>query len=138
MTTQNQRTASKRKPYVREMKASWWQRLPFYRFYMLREGTSVPAVWFSLLLLAGLFSLRHGPESWEGFVNFLQNPIVMLINLIALLAALLHTKTWSELAPKASIIIVKDRKMGPEPIIAGFWGVTVVVTLVILAIALFL
>lgn len=138
MTTQNQRTASKRKPYVREMKANWWQRLPFYRFYMLREGTSVPAVWFSLLLLAGLFSLRHGPESWEGFVHFLQNPIVMLINLIALLAALLHTKTWFELAPKASIIIVKDRKMGPEPIIAGFWGVTVVVTLVILAIALFL
>jgi len=35
-------------------------------------------------------------------------------------------------------VIIKDRKMGPEPVIAGFWGVTVVVTLVILAIALFL
>ncbi|MBB6116970.1 fumarate reductase subunit C [Rahnella inusitata] len=136
MTTQS--TGSKRKPYVREMKANWWKSLPFYRFYMLREGTSVPAVWFSLLLLAGVFSLRNGPESWAGFVDFLQNPVVMLINLIALLAALLHTKTWFELAPKASIVIIKDRKMGPEPVIAGFWGVTVVVTLVILAIALFL
>jgi len=136
MTTQ--RTGSKRKPYVREMQANWWQRSPFYRFYMLREGTSVPAVWFSILLLAGIFSLRNGAESWSGFVHFLQNPVVMLINLIALLAALLHTKTWFELAPKASIIIVKDKKIGPEPIITGFWGVTIVVTLLILVIALFL
>ncbi|QQN34422.1 fumarate reductase subunit FrdC [Rahnella aceris] len=136
MTTQN--TGSKRKPYVREMKASWWKNLPFYRFYMLREGTAVPAVWFSLLLLAGVCSLRNGPESWAGFVNFLQNPVVLLINLIALLAALLHTKTWFELAPKASILVVKGKKMGPEPVIAGFWGVTIVVTLVVLVIALFL
>ncbi|TDS90786.1 fumarate reductase subunit C [Rahnella sp. BIGb0236] len=136
MTTQS--TGSKRKPYVRQMKASWWQSLPFYRFYMIREGTAVPAVWFSLLLLAGIFSLRNGAESWAGFVHFLQNPVVLLINLIALLAALLHTKTWFELAPKASIVVVKGKKMGPEPVIAGFWGVTLVVTLVVLAIALFL
>ena len=135
MTTQS--TGSKRKPYVREMKASWWKSLPFYRFYMLREGTAVPAVWFSLLLLAGVFSLRNGPESWAGFVHFLQNPVVMLINLIALLAALLHTKTWFELAPKAANIIVKDEKMGPEPIIKSLWAVTVVATIVILFVALY-
>lgn len=130
-------TPSKRKPYVREMKASWWQKSGFYRFYMLREGTAIPAVWFSLLLLAGVFSLKHGAESWASYLVFLQNPIVLLINVIALLAALLHTKTWFELAPKASIIIVKDQKMGPEPIIAAFWVVTAVVTLAILAFALF-
>ncbi|AVF36099.1 fumarate reductase subunit FrdC [Rahnella sikkimica] len=138
MTTRTQTQGSKRKPYVRKMPASWWQHSPFYRFYMLREGTSVPAVWFSILLLAGIFALRNGPESWAGFVHFLQNPVVMLINLIALLAALLHTKTWFELAPKASIVILKGKKMGPEPVITGFWCVTAVVTLVILAIALFL
>ncbi|WP_459177553.1 fumarate reductase subunit FrdC [Ewingella americana] len=130
-------TPSKRKPYVHEMKANWWKKSGFYRFYMLREGTAVPAVWFSLLLLAGLFSLKHGVESWASFVDFLQNPIVMVINLIALLAALLHTKTWFELAPKASIIIVKNQKMGPEPVIGAFWVITVIVTLAILAIALF-
>jgi len=51
---------------------------------------------------------------------------------------LLHTKTWFELAPKASIVVVKGKKMGPEPVITGFWGVTIVVTLVVLVIALFL
>ncbi|ALB68294.1 fumarate reductase subunit FrdC [Cronobacter dublinensis] len=128
---------SKRKPYVRTMEAGWWKQLPFYRFYMLREGTSVPAVWFSIVLIYGLFALKHGPESWAGFVGFLQNPVVVLINVITLLAALLHTKTWFELAPKAAIVVVKDEKMGPEPVIKGLWGVTVLVTIIVLFVALY-
>ncbi|AMO50921.1 fumarate reductase subunit C [Kosakonia oryzendophytica] len=128
---------TKRKAWVRPVPASWWKQLPFYRFYMLREGTAVPAVWFSIVLIYGLFALKHGPESWTGFVGFLQNPIVVVLNLISLAAALLHTKTWFELAPKATIIIVKDEKMGPEPVLKTLWAVTAVVTVVILFVALF-
>ena len=128
---------TKRKAYVRPMTSTWWKKLPFYRFYMLREGTAVPAVWFSIELIIGLFALKHDAESWMGFVAFLQNPVVVILNIIALAAALLHTKTWFELAPKAANIIVKDEKMGPEPIIKGLWAVTVVATVVILFVALF-
>ena len=85
---------TKRKAYVRPMTSTWWKKLPFYRFYMLREGTAVPAVWFSIELIIGLFALKHGAESWMGFVAFLQNPVVVILNIIALAAALLHTKTW--------------------------------------------
>lgn len=60
---------TKRKPYVRPM-TSTAEKLPFYRFYMLREGTAVPAVWFSIELIFGLFALKHGAESWMGFVGF--------------------------------------------------------------------
>lgn len=127
---------SKRKAYVRGMSPTWWKKLGFYRFYMLREGTAVPAVWFSIVLMFGVFALKNGPEGWANFVSFLQNPLVLLINIVALLAAALHTKTWFELAPKASIIVIKDEKMGPEPIIKGLWTVTVVVTVAVLAIAL--
>jgi fumarate reductase subunit C len=45
---------TKRKAYVRPMPSTWWKNLPFYRFYMLREGTAVPAVWFSLELMYGV------------------------------------------------------------------------------------
>lgn len=128
---------TKRKPYVRPMTATWWKKLPFYRFYMLREGTAIPAVWFSIVLIYGIFALKHGPESWAGFVGFLQNPIVALLNLIALAAALLHTKTWFELAPKAANIIIKNEKMGPGPVIKGLWGVTIVATVIILFVGLF-
>ncbi|HAJ2764518.1 TPA: fumarate reductase subunit FrdC [Escherichia coli] len=128
---------TKRKPYVRPMMSTWWKKLPFYCFYMLREGTAVPAVWFSIELIFGLFALKNGPEAWAGFVDFLQNPVIVIINLITLAAALLHTKTWFELAPKAANIIVKDEKMGPEPIIKSLWAVTVVATIVILFVALY-
>ena len=128
---------TKRKAWVRPVPSSWWKTLPFYRFYMLREGTAVPAVWFSLELIYGLFALKNGPESWSGFVTFLQNPVVLLLNLVALAAALLHTKTWFDLAPKASLIIIKDEKLGPEPVVRGLWIVTAIVTLAVLFIALF-
>jgi len=128
---------TKRKPYVRPMPSGWWKTLPFYRFYMLREGTAITTVWFSIVLIYGLFALKHGAESWEGYVAFLQNPIVVILNLITLAAALLHTKTWFELAPKAANIIIKDEKLGPQPIIKGLWVVTVLATVVILAVALF-
>ncbi|HIC7970719.1 TPA: fumarate reductase subunit FrdC, partial [Enterobacter ludwigii] len=101
------------------------------------EGTAVPAVWFSLELMYGVYALKHGPETWASFVGFLQNPIIVILNLIVLAAALLHTKTWFELAPKAANIIIKDEKMGPEPVIKGLWGVTILVTVVILFVALF-
>ncbi|WP_340611699.1 fumarate reductase subunit FrdC [Xenorhabdus bharatensis] len=127
---------TKRKPYTRGMEPTWWQKLGFYRFYMLREGTSVPTVWFSILVLYGLFALKAGPESWGGFVSFLQNPLVLLINIITLLAALLHTTTWFELAPKALNIIVKNEKMAPGPIIKLLWAFTIIATAVILGIAL--
>lgn len=75
---------TKRKPYVRPMTSTWWKKLPFYRFYMLREGTAVPAVSFSIELIFGLFALKNGPEAWAGFVDFLQNPVIVIINLTLL------------------------------------------------------
>lgn len=73
---------TKRKPYVRPMTSTWWKKLPFYRFYMVREGTAVPTVWFSIVLIYGLFALKHGAESWAGYIGFLQNPVVVILNLI--------------------------------------------------------
>jgi fumarate reductase subunit C len=61
---------------------------------------------------------------------------VLLINVVALLAALLHTKTWFDLAPKAANIVVNSEKMGPGPIVKTLWAVTVVASVVILAVAL--
>lgn len=127
---------SKRKPYRAPVSANWWRQLGFYRFYMLREGTAIPALWFSLELLFGLYALKDGPESWQSFVGFLQHPIVLLLNLATLAAALLHSKTWFELAPKAAIIMVKNEKLKPQPIIIVLWIVTLIVTLVVLWLAL--
>ncbi|GLR08046.1 fumarate reductase subunit FrdC [Mixta theicola] len=127
---------SKRKPYLAPVSASWWRQLAFYRFYMLREGTAIPALWFSLELIFGLYALKGGPESWARFVDFLQHPATLLLNLVTLAAALLHSKTWFELAPKAAILIVKGEKLKPQPMIIALWIVTLLVTLAALWLAL--
>ncbi|VTU07577.1 fumarate reductase subunit FrdC [Actinobacillus porcinus] len=83
---------SKRKKYVREITPTWWKSWDFYKFYMLREATALPTVWFCLVLLKGVFAL--GSNTFEtGFVEFLQNPIVVILNLISLAALLLHAFT---------------------------------------------
>ncbi|MBS9438839.1 fumarate reductase subunit FrdC [Photorhabdus noenieputensis] len=127
---------TKRKPYIRSMAPNWWQKLSFYRFYILRESTAVTTMWFSILLIYGLFALKGGAQNWDAFVTFLKNPVILLINLITLLGALLHTKTWFELAPKAANVVIKGEKMGPEPVIKLLWAVTIIVTTIILGIAL--
>lgn len=103
---------TKRKPYVRPMTSTWWKKLPFYRFYMVREGTAVPTVWFSIVLIYGLFALKHGAESWAGYVGFLQNPVVVVLNLITLCAALLHTKTGLSWRRKPPISLLRVKKWG--------------------------
>ncbi|MBP2169482.1 fumarate reductase subunit C [Erwinia toletana] len=128
---------TKRKPWIHSMPRNWWQQLGFYRFYMLREGTAIPALWFSIELIFGLYALKNGAESWTAFVGFLQHPVVLVLNIVALLAALLHSKTWFDLAPKAAIIVIKGEKMGPAPVVIALWLVMLLFTLAIVAIALF-
>ncbi len=124
---------TKRNAYHRPIAANWWQKSRFYRFYMLREGTSIPALWFSLVLIFGLFALKQGAASWDSFVTFLQHPVVLVLNVVALAAALLHSKTWFELAPKASVIIIGDKKLSAAPVIKGLWFVMILVSFALLA-----
>ena len=129
---------SKRNPWQAPVAASWWRNNGFYRFYMLREGTAIPALWFSIEMIFGLFALKRGAESWDVFIGFLQHPVVLFLNLVALAAALLHSKTWFELAPKAAVIVIKEKKLSPRPLIIGLWIAMAVISMAVLAAALLL
>ena len=86
-------TVSKRKKYVREITPTWWKSWDFYKFYMLREATAVPTVWFSLVLLYCVICLGKADGFVMNFIPFLQNPIVVILNIISLAALLLHAVT---------------------------------------------
>lgn len=116
--------ANKRKPYIREMDAGWWKKNPFYRFYMLRESTSI----FQVLVSLEFIYFLAAPAS---FFSLLHNPVVIMLNIIALLAMLLHTKTWFELAPKAVNGSEKQTKM----MVAALWAATIAASAIILMMA---
>lgn len=124
-------TESKRKKYVREVKPTWWKKLDFYKFYVLRESTSVPTVWFCLILFYGLVCLNNGTFQSD-FVSFLQNPLVVILNIITLGAVLLNSFTFFNMAPQMMNIVVKNERINIKLVSRLFWGITAFVSLLTL------
>lgn len=122
---------SKRKKYVREITPTWWKKLDFYKFYVLRESTAVPTIWFCLVLLYGLISLNNGTFATE-FVAFLKNPVVFILNIITLGAVLLNSFTFFNMAPQMATIIVKNERLDAKLVSRVFWGITAVVSILVL------
>lgn len=122
---------SKRKKYVREITPTWWKKLDFYKFYVLRESTAVPTIWFCLVLLYGLISLNNGTFATE-FVAFLKNPVVFILNIITLAAVLLNSFTFFNMAPQMATIIVKNERLDAKLVSRVFWGITAVVSILVL------
>ena len=93
---------SHRKPYIREVKKTWWLSNRAYIRYMVREGTAV----FSLLVSIELFVLcliafLYPNEGSAIIASVIQHPATIVFNIIALMAVLFHTVTWFNLMPKA-------------------------------------
>lgn len=124
--------ATKRKPYVQEVTSGWWKNNGFYKFYLLREGTSLFTIWFCLILLYGIFCLKDGIPGILNYVHFLQNPIILIINFFTLLAALLHSTTWFNLTPKAVNLIVKGKRLDSCVLVYTMWGITLIASLIVL------
>ncbi len=124
--------ASKRKKYVREVKPTWWKKLDFYKFYVLRESTAVPTIWFCLVLFYGLACLGKENGFVENFIPFLQNPLVVVLNIITLGAVLLNSFTFFGMAPQMMNVIVKNERIDVKLVSRVFWGITAFVSLLAL------
>ncbi|PSV53896.1 fumarate reductase subunit FrdC [Photobacterium sp. GB-50] len=125
---------SNRKPYVREMKRTWWKDSAFYRFYMIREATVLPLIFFTICLTFGLGSLVKGPEAWQSWLNFMANPVVILLNILALAGSLFHAFTYFNMMPQVVPIRIKGKLLDKKIIILAQWAVVAVITLFVLAI----
>ena len=126
---------SARNTYVRPM-AGWYRRNPRFMAYILREGTSVFVALYAVILLWGLTALSAGPESFERWLAFLASPLSVLLHLVILAAAVYHSYTWFQVAPKATpALMLGTKKLPDSAIIGGGYVACVVVSLVILVIA---
>lgn len=123
-------TATKRKAYVREMKANWWTKHGFYKMYMAREATCLATVWFCLVLLYGIISIVT--KDADDFVEFLQNPLVFALNIVSIGALLYHAATLYVMTPQVMNFIVKNERVNPNILRNVLWAVTGIVSLVTL------
>ena len=129
---------SYRKPYVQPVKANWWTDRAFYIAYMLREGTAVVALWVALeLIYFALLAVLTPQSAIEYVAAFIKSPIVIILNIIALVSVLYHALTWYNLMPKAVRMFLTnnptDTKLLPEVVVTGGrWIGTVCASIVII------
>ncbi|MGL4380701.1 MAG: fumarate reductase subunit FrdC [Vibrio sp.] len=123
---------SNRKPYVREMKRTWWKDHPFYRFYMVREATILPLILFTLFLTFGLGSLVKGPEAWQAWLDFMANPIVIAINIVAFVASLFHAQTFFSMMPQVVPIRLGGKLVDKKIIVLAQWAAVAFISLIVL------
>lgn len=122
---------SYRKPYQAEMPANWSLKLRFYLFYMIRESSAFFMIWFSLVLMFGIicsYTNAQGQDEFYRFIFFLRHPLVIVLNSLTLLAALLHTVTWFNLAPKAINVVIAGQKPPARLWICILWGGTLLLS----------
>lgn len=126
---------SARNTYVRPM-AGWYRRNPRFLAYVLREGTSVFLALYAVILLWGLTALARGPEAYDRWLIALASPQSVLVHLVILAAAVFHTVTWFQVAPKAAPPLRLGGKQVPDHlIIRGGYAACGVVSLIILVLA---
>ncbi len=87
------------KTYTRSM-SRWWLRRPNYKWYLIREGTSVLVVAYALFLLLGLSRLADSPEAFATWLAVLQSPVSIALHLLVFIAFAYHAWTWFGLLPQ--------------------------------------
>ena len=128
---------SYRKPYHPQVKRTWWMSKPASITYMVRELTSIFSLWIAIeLLIICILSAWMKGDAQQYISDFIQNPVVIILNIISLIAVLFHAVTWFNIMPKAvRIFRSKDqsdtRMLPPKFWIALLWGVTCVASVII-------
>jgi fumarate reductase subunit C len=104
--------------YRRRVSTWWWlARWPYLKF-ILREISSVFVAWFVVVLLLQIRALSRGPQAYAGFEQWLKNPLIVLLNVIAVFFVVFHAVTWFNLAPKAMAVRFRGKRV-PGALIAG-------------------
>lgn len=104
--------------YRRRPSTYWWLRRPSYLAFIMRELSSLFVAWFVVFTLLQIYALKQGAESYQRFVDFSKNPVVLLVNLVALFFVVFHSYTWFKLAPQAMVVRMQGKRV-PAAWIAG-------------------
>jgi len=106
----------------------WWLGQRQYLKFILREISSVFVAWFVVLMLLQLRALRSGPDAYSRFSHWLQNPLVIAINIVSLFFVIFHAITWFNLAPRAMAVRVRGKQLPEIMISAPNYAMWVVVS----------
>ena len=120
MTTDRFAVTDVRPPQYRPRISLWWWLSKWsYLLFVLRELSSVFVAWFVVFLLLFVRAVFQGDEQYQDFLGWAANPVVVLVNVIALLFLLLHTMTWFGLTPQAVPARLRGRPVPAAAVVAS-------------------
>lgn len=106
----------------------WWVKKRSYFVFAMRELSAIFVGWFAVFLMMLLFAIGRGEAAYERFVTWAASPVVVVVNVVALIFATLHTVTWFALTPQAMVARVGGRRVPAAMVIASQYVGLVVVS----------
>ena len=110
---------SDQRSYRRPISTWWWTRKRTYFVFVMRELSSIFIAWFVVYLLLLLRAVGRGQAAYDDFLDWASSPIVVFVNVVALLFVVLHVVTWFNLTPQAMGVRVRGRAVPASLIIAS-------------------
>ena len=107
-------TGTKTKEYMRPMPANWWMMKKTYFLFIVRELTCVFVGGYALFLLVSV-ARRDEPQAFDAWLN---SPLLIVLQIIALPMVLYHSITWFNLTPKVMVVWRGEERVSPL-LIAG-------------------
>ena len=104
--------------YFKSMPIFWWAKKWSHVRFILRELTSFGVAFYAIIILLNVNAINQGPEPYTSFQLWLQTPYAIILNSIAFALAVYHSITWFNLATKAMVIKLGERRV-PGYIISG-------------------
>lgn len=106
----------------------WWAQRRSYLLFMLREISCVFVAWAVVYLLLLVHAVSAGRGSYARFLDWGANPVVVALNVVAMIFILLHAVTWFGLAPRAMVLHVRGQRVPARTVLAGHYATWLVVS----------
>lgn len=112
------RTRTLRRP----MSPGWWLKRRNYFIFMMRELSAVFIGLFAVATILQVRAIRGGPAAYEQFMEMVRSPAAIVVAMVGLLFAILHSITFFMLAGRVLVIQTGEERVPPALIVAGHFG----------------
>ena len=126
-------TRGTQQAYRPEMSRLWWLRRRSYVFFVLRELSSIFVAWSVAFLLLLVRALTQGDAAYAAFLDWASTPWVVALNAVTLAFLVLHSVTWFNLTPAATVVKLRGRRVPSTAVAGGAYAGWVVVSAVLVA-----
>lgn len=123
-------------PYPRQHSNTWFLKRWPYRIFMLRELSAVFLALYMVLLLLLVTKVHTGPDAFRSYVQTLRSPALVVLHVVILLFALLHSVTFFQAIPKGLALRRGEEKVPPLLINGVNYVLMLVLTVIVLGIVL--